>query len=96
LKALNIAVKKEATVEDVIGYSLLEYVSEERQPQIPEDKCSVVYWNMRIVEDDGSIDDDFPALERTRRMQKFAFDQFAICEATSEQGNFLLYLFTKY
>ena len=33
---------------------------------------------MRIVEDDGSIDDDFPALDRNRKIEKFAFDAFAI------------------
>ncbi len=88
MKPLNIAVKNEATVEEVIGYSLFEYVNEKRIPPIPDTRYGVVFWNMRIVEDDGSIDDDFPALERTRRMQKFSFDQFAICQATPDQGEF--------
>ncbi|KAJ3404199.1 hypothetical protein HDV05_007286 [Chytridiales sp. JEL 0842] len=85
LRPLEIAVKNESNVEDVIGYALFEYLNEDRQPPIPESKCNVIFWNMRIVEDDGTIDDDFPALERSRRMQKFSFDQFALCEASPEQ-----------
>ena len=62
LKPLFIIVKNEASVEEVIGYSLYEFIKEERQPEIQEDKLSVVFWNMRIVEDDGSIDEDFPGM----------------------------------
>ncbi|KAJ3054992.1 hypothetical protein HK097_000138 [Rhizophlyctis rosea] len=82
---LLISVKRDATVEEVIGYALYEYLNEEREPPVPDDLKDVVMWNMRIVEDDGTVDDDFPALERTRKIQKFAFDQFAICLASPEQ-----------
>ncbi|KAJ1943442.1 Component of a membrane-bound complex containing the Tor2p kinase [Linderina macrospora] len=41
-------------------------------------------WALRIAED-GEIDDDFPALDRTRPVAKFAFDEFALCLATPEQ-----------
>ncbi|KAJ3045733.1 hypothetical protein HDV00_007859 [Rhizophlyctis rosea] len=82
---LLISVKRDATVEEVIGYALYEYLSEGREPPVPDDLKDVVMWNMRIVEDDGTVDDDFPALERTRKIQKFAFDQFAICQASPEQ-----------
>ncbi|KAI8853924.1 stress-activated map kinase interacting protein 1-domain-containing protein [Chytridium lagenaria] len=82
---LTVVVKKEATVEEVIGYSLYEYTNESLEPPIPEHLWDVANWNMRIVEDDGSIDEDFPALERTRRILKFSFDQFAICQAPPDQ-----------
>ncbi|KAJ3209345.1 hypothetical protein HDU67_006261 [Dinochytrium kinnereticum] len=59
-KPLLITTKKEATVEEVIGYSLYEYTNESREPPIPEHLWDVANWNMRIVEDDGSIDEDFP------------------------------------
>ncbi|ORX56646.1 SIN1-domain-containing protein [Piromyces finnis] len=81
---LEIMVKKTANVEDVIGYSLYEYNEAERQPPITDD-MDVPYWNMRIVEDDGEIDEDFPALERSRKIQKFAFDSFAICKASQAE-----------
>jgi len=58
-KPLQIKVKKTATVEDVIGYSLYEYNEAERTPVITSE-TDVPYWNMRIVEDDGEIDEDFP------------------------------------
>ncbi|KAI8799398.1 stress-activated map kinase interacting protein 1-domain-containing protein [Cladochytrium replicatum] len=82
---LSISIRNDATVEDVIGFSLFEYINEGRTPRIPKSVCKVALWNMRIVEDDGTIDDDFPALERSRRIQKFAFDQFALCEAQRGQ-----------
>jgi hypothetical protein len=85
-KPLQIMVKKTATVEDVIGYSLYEYNEAERQPVITSD-LDVPYWNMRIVEDDGEIDEDFPALERSRKIQKFAFDSFAICKASQAEAS---------
>ncbi len=59
---LEIIVKKDAKVEDVIGYALYEYVNEERLPPLEDTMCDVVCWNMRIVEDDGKIDDDFPGI----------------------------------
>jgi hypothetical protein len=57
---LDIMVKRECSVEDAIGYTLFEYVALKLGPKIPDDKSSVIMWNMRIVEDDGSIDEDFP------------------------------------
>ena len=30
------------------------------------------------LEEDGTIDDDFPALDRNRQIEKFAFDAFAL------------------
>ncbi|KAI9092360.1 stress-activated map kinase interacting protein 1-domain-containing protein [Phlyctochytrium arcticum] len=82
---LEVLVTRDASVEEVMGYALHEYWTEGRSPTIPEHLRNVIMWNMRIVEDDGTIDDDFPALERTRKISKFAFDQFALCEASPDQ-----------
>ncbi|RKO94474.1 stress-activated map kinase interacting protein 1-domain-containing protein [Blyttiomyces helicus] len=82
---LLISVKRDATVEEVVGYAMYEYFNESREPAVPEHLRDIVNWNMRIVEDDGEIDEDFPALDRSRRIQKFSFDKFAICEATPGQ-----------
>ena len=60
---LLISVKRDATVEEVIGYALYEYLNEEREPPVPDELKDVVMWNMRIVEDDGTVDDDFPGEE---------------------------------
>lgn len=65
---LHISVKREATVEEVIGYALYEFVEKKLEPAfIDEIKIStsllaIAVWNLRIVEDDGSIDEDFPGV----------------------------------
>ncbi|KAJ3009370.1 hypothetical protein HKX48_008008 [Thoreauomyces humboldtii] len=82
---LTLSVLRDASVEEAIGYALYEYWSEGREPTIPANLQDVKRWNMRIVEDDGTIDDDFPALERTRKISKFAFDSFALCEAPPDR-----------
>ncbi|KAK9768585.1 Component of a membrane-bound complex containing the Tor2p kinase [Basidiobolus ranarum] len=85
MRPLEIVVKRDATVEQVIGYTLHRFCEEGRKPLLDEKLSDVVHWSMRIVEDDGTIDEDFPALDRTRQISKFFFDQFAICEATPAQ-----------
>ncbi|KAF9919788.1 hypothetical protein FBU30_010534 [Linnemannia zychae] len=88
---MQVVVKREATVEDVIGYILYQYYNEGRTPLLTDELSTVVQWNLRIVEDDGEIDDDLPAVERTLKIgrfsmnQRFAMNQFALCEATPAQ-----------
>lgn len=57
---MQVVVKREASVEDVIGYILYQYYHEGRTPHFTDDQSTVVQWNLRIVEDDGEIDDDLP------------------------------------
>lgn len=87
-KPLPVIVKRDATVEQVIGYSLYVYIEEKRMPPIDANSKldKVACWNLRIVEDDGDIDQDFPALVRVRKIQQFQFDQFAVCPANSTQA----------
>ncbi|KAG0227196.1 hypothetical protein BGW42_003122 [Actinomortierella wolfii] len=88
---MKVVVKRDATVEDVIGYILYQYYSEGRTPPLNDEQSTVVRWTLRIVEDDGEIDDDLPAVERTLKIgrfsmnQRFAMNQFALCEATPAQ-----------
>lgn len=56
---LIVFVKKDSTVDGVIGYALLEYVESKRQPFLPTG-TKATEWNLRIVEDDGALDEDFP------------------------------------
>jgi len=56
---MTITVRPDATVEDVIGYVLYQYTEEGRQPKAND---SIVTYSLRIVEDDGEIDNDFPGL----------------------------------
>ena len=57
-------------MEEATGYALFEYMNSEMKPELPLEICDVICWTMRIVEDDGTIDEDFPALDRNRHIQK--------------------------
>lgn len=60
-KPVVIQIRRDATVEQAIGYSLFVYFQEKREPPIVDTKlwhCAA--WNMRICEDDGVVDEDFP------------------------------------
>ncbi|KAH7882448.1 stress-activated map kinase interacting protein 1-domain-containing protein [Phlebopus sp. FC_14] len=84
-------VRKDATVEEVIGFALWTYWEEGWLPKLNEDvseddpKLSAVGWVLRIAEDDGEVDEDFPPPDRTGRISKFNFDAFAILAATPTQ-----------
>ncbi len=49
---------------------------------------STVGWALRIVEDedDGEVDEDFPALDREAQIAKFSFNAFAVVEASNAQS----------
>ncbi|KAI9294151.1 SIN1-domain-containing protein [Neoconidiobolus thromboides FSU 785] len=85
LTPLKVCVKRNATVEQVIGYSLYLYFDLKMEPELEEHLYLICNWTMLIAEDDGTIDEDFPALERTRQIEKFAFDCFALCQVPSNQ-----------
>ncbi|KAJ8102031.1 stress-activated map kinase interacting protein 1-domain-containing protein [Lipomyces tetrasporus] len=81
----EVVVKPYVTVADTIGYALYRYWEEKRTPELTEDECDVKSWTLRIVEEDGEPDRDFPALDRTRIISAFSFDEFALVEATPSQ-----------
>lgn len=78
--AMDLNVRKDATVEEVIGFALWTYWEEGWLPKLDdglsvegegangegdedskrETKLSAIGWIMRIAEDDGEVDDDFP------------------------------------
>lgn len=62
IQSIVVMVKPTATVEEVIGYALYQYVEEKIAPAIDDQPrlCSIENWNLRIVEDDGTVDEDFP------------------------------------
>ncbi|KAI9504264.1 stress-activated map kinase interacting protein 1-domain-containing protein [Coemansia spiralis] len=81
---LTINVRRAANVEQTIGHALYQYIEGDCQPRLGGDVQDVVMWVMRMVED-GEVDDDLPALDRTRPVVNFAFDDLALCLATPEQ-----------
>ncbi|KAI9351980.1 stress-activated map kinase interacting protein 1-domain-containing protein [Obelidium mucronatum] len=90
---LLIIIKRDACIEELIGYTLYEYFNKlssntteyNISELLPEEKCNVWSWNLRLVEDDGTIDDDFPALDRTSKMEKANFQALALCLCTPAQ-----------
>lgn len=74
-KPIQLTVRKEVTVEEVIGWALYKYCESERKPAVHEghDKGpnkdvnpaiwrTTAGWALRIVEDDGEVDEDFPGM----------------------------------
>lgn len=68
---MDLNVRRDATVEEVIGFALWNYWEEGWLPKLDEGlsgeddpkwgtKLSAVGWILRIAEDDGEVDDDFP------------------------------------
>ena len=96
-KSMSLSVRKTATMEEVIGYSLYCYVEEGCHPLLDEDlsqsaneeerevRLSTLGWTLRIVED-GEVDDDYPAIDRSLTVGNFGADELAVCEATAAQG----------
>ena len=89
----------QVTVADAIGLSLWRYHEESFSPAISRSKADVNRWTLRIV-DDGEVEYDFPALNRTSAMVDFTsnnnrpargrsrakvYDEFALVEATESQ-----------
>lgn len=95
-KSMRLSVRKDATMEELIGYGLYCYVEEGWLPALDsslaqdgteeqrEIRLSTMAWTLRLVED-GEVDDDYPALDRSLTVGKFGADELAICEATPAQ-----------
>ncbi|TBU24321.1 stress-activated map kinase interacting protein 1-domain-containing protein [Dichomitus squalens] len=95
-RALELNVRKDATFEEVLGFALFTYWEDGWLPKIDEGlsgeedpkwaiKCSAAGWVMRIAEEDGEVDEDFPPPDRTGKVSKFNFDAYAVLEATPSQ-----------
>ncbi|KAI9479526.1 stress-activated map kinase interacting protein 1-domain-containing protein [Zychaea mexicana] len=84
-KPINLVVRPDAIVDDVIGYILYDYVEKKRKPSLQEEMYDIAQWVLRIAEDDGEIEEDLPALDRTRQISMVSFDQFALCRTAPEQ-----------
>lgn len=59
------------TVADLIGLSLYRYNEEKREPVIPAEKLNINWWSLRMVEEGGEVDDDFPPFERSKPLTSF-------------------------
>jgi target of rapamycin complex 2 subunit MAPKAP1 len=62
---------RSVTVADLIGLSLWRYNEEKLEPPLPPEKLNVNWWTLRMVEEGGEVDDDFPPLERKKPLASF-------------------------
>lgn len=69
-KPMELKTRKDATVEEVIGHALWAYWEQKCEPALDaglnendpqrEARLSASAWCLRIVEDDGEVDEDYP------------------------------------
>jgi hypothetical protein len=96
-QVMDLNVRRDATVEEVLGHALYRYWEEEWLPKIDEGLegeedpkwstvCSAVGWVLRIAEEDGEVDEDFPPPDRTGKIYKFNFEAYAVLEASPAQS----------
>ncbi|KAI0264615.1 stress-activated map kinase interacting protein 1-domain-containing protein [Gloeopeniophorella convolvens] len=90
-KPMMLSVRKDATVEEVLGFALWSYWEEgwlprlDEDPDAPEERLGAVGWVMKIAEEDGEVDEDFPPPNRESKIQKFNFEAYAVLEANANQ-----------
>jgi target of rapamycin complex 2 subunit MAPKAP1 len=107
---MELSVRKDASVEEVLGFALWTYWEEEWMPPLdsslppppaggappssPDEEknererealLSALGWVLLIAEEDGEVDDDFPAPNRTGKVSTFNAEAFAVVEASEQQ-----------
>lgn len=58
-------------VADLIGLALWRYNEEKLEPSLPSNKLNLNWWTLKMVEEGGEVDDDFPPLERVKPLSQF-------------------------
>lgn len=96
-QVMKLSVRKDATIEEVLGHALYRYWEEGWLPKIDEGLegeedpkwctvCSAVGWILRVAEEDGEVDEDYPPPDRTGKISKYSFDAYAVLEASPAQS----------
>ena len=75
LGSMSLNVRKDATIEEVVGFALWSYWEEGWLPKLDEGvvgeedpKLSAVGWILKIAEEDGEVDEDFPGIPSPSRL----------------------------
>lgn len=90
-KPFTIAVKKSATVFEVLGYSLYCYSTEFKPPDStgelsPDEIVNPNYFTLKIVDEDGEpFEDNFGVLERTQKIDTVFDNEVVICHVTNDE-----------
>ncbi|XP_013789435.1 target of rapamycin complex 2 subunit MAPKAP1-like [Limulus polyphemus] len=70
-----------AKVQDLIGLICWQYTNEEKEPKL---KPNVGYYCLKIAEENGEVDEDFPSLNPNEPVSKFDFPVLALVEQEKE------------
>lgn len=79
---LEVHIKKEATIQELIGLICWRYTQDQRKPQL---KPRVDSYCLRISEDNGDVDPDFPSLNQNEVVSKFGFPVLALVETEEDE-----------
>ncbi len=66
-----------ARVHDLIGLICWQYTNEGKEPRL---KPNVSHYSLRIAEENGEVDPDFPSLNSKELVAKFGFPVLALVE----------------
>lgn len=64
-------VDRPVNVADLIGLALWRYNEEKLEPPLPTEKLNLNWWTLKMVEEGGEVDDDFPPFDRTKPVMQF-------------------------
>lgn len=79
---LEVVVISSARIRDLIGLICWQYTNEGREPKLSYD---IDRYCLRIAEDNGEVDPDFPSLNPNEQLSKFNFPMLAFAERPDER-----------
>lgn len=81
---MEVVVVSQAQVKDLIGLICWQYTNEGREPKL---KPGVNRYCLRIAEENGDVDPDFPSLNPKEPVSKFGFPVLALVEKEEDELN---------
>ena len=80
----DVVIVSHALVKDLIGLICWQYTNEGREPKLKPD---VNRYCLRIAEENGDVDPDFPSLNPNEPVSKFGFPVLALVEKEEDELN---------
>lgn len=92
---LPVRIRKDVTMEELIGYGLFCYVEKHgeppQHPDADEEELDIYLettaWSLHMVED-GEVDEDYPAIDRSLVVGRFGETEFAICPTSQPRRTY--------
>lgn len=80
---IEVVVVASARVQDLIGLICWQYTNEGKEPRLKE----LCRYSLRIAEENGDVDPDFPSLNPKDPVAKFGFPFLALVEKEEDELN---------